>query len=121
MLIDSEYYKFVFVISAELYQSCRELSIPFSLLTLYSFSSPLLPPFTPLSHAPSLSPPLSFSPLLVGEHLRLLKSGTDLIKVKKSKTYARLFRLEEDLLGVAWKSMHKKPNKARSKWPEGVQ
>ena len=54
-------------------------------------------------------------PLAVGEHLRLLKAGTDLVKVKKSKGLPRVFRLEDDLLAVAWKSMHKKPIKARSK------
>ena len=53
-------------------------------------------------------------PLAVGEQLRLLKAGTDLIKVKKSKGLPRVFRLEDDLLAVAWESMNKKPIRARS-------
>lgn len=48
--------------------------------------------------------------------MRLLKAGTDLIKVKKSKGLPRLFRLEDDLLAVAWKSRNKKPIKARSEF-----
>jgi len=60
-----------------------------------------------LSVYPSLLP-------AVAENVRLLKTGTDLMKVKKSKLFPRLYFLEEDLSGVAWKSNHKKPNKARS-------
>ena len=36
------------------------------------------------------------------------------MKVKKNKLFHRLFYVEEDLSAVAWKSSHKKPNKARS-------
>ena len=64
-----------------------------------------------LCHIPQLTTPPS-----VGQYLRLLKSGTDLLKVKKSKTLPRVFRLEEDLLAVAWNSNRKSATKARSKF-----
>ena len=44
-----------------------------------------------------------------------MQVGTDLTKLRKSKTYGRVYRLEEDLLGVSWNSRSKKGNKARSK------
>ena len=50
-----------------------------------------------------------------GEFLRLMQIGTDLTKIKK-KSYARIFRLEDDLLGITWNSRSKRSTKARSKW-----
>ncbi len=58
------------------------------------------------------SPPPLFA--VVGESIRILRSGTDMQKVRKNKLFPRMFFLEEDLSAVAWKSNHKKPNKARS-------
>ena len=49
-----------------------------------------------------------------GEFLRLMQVGTDLFKIKK-KTYPRIYRLDNDLLGITWNSRSKRSTKARSK------
>ena len=49
-----------------------------------------------------------------GEFLRLMQVGTDLTKVKK-KGYPRVYRLDDDLLGITWNSRSKRSTKARSK------
>lgn len=45
----------------------------------------------------------------------MMQAGTDLQKVRKSKTYRRIYRLDSDLLSISWNSRSKKGNKARSK------
>ena len=49
-----------------------------------------------------------------GEFLRLMQVGTDLTKIKK-KGYPRIYRLDNDLLGITWNSRSKRATKARSK------
>lgn len=100
--------------------------------TLCSSHTPTLPqPHTPSTHTPStppLHPPTPPHTLFLhphtsthptphtdGEFLRLMQIGTDLTKIKK-KSYARIFRLEDDLLGITWNSRSKRSTKARSKW-----
>ena len=80
---------------------------------LLSLSPYLLIKLTSLSLSLSLPSP---SPSHIdGQFLRQLKVGSDLIKVKKSKTFPRVYHLEEDLQWISWNSHNKKANKARSK------
>ncbi len=44
-----------------------------------------------------------------------MQVGTDLTKVKKSKGYERVYRLDDDLLGISWNSRSKRIAKARSR------
>ena len=67
--------------------------------------------FTVIS--PSLLPSLLPS---VGQYLQLLQAGTDLQKVRKSKSYPRIYKLESDLLGISWNSRSKRSNRAKSEW-----
>ena len=46
----------------------------------------------------------------------MMQIGTDLIKVKKSKNYPRVYHLDEDLLSFSWKSRSKRVAKARSEF-----
>ena len=79
------------------------------------------PPYIPPSFLPSLSFSLSLSPLTVGEYLQLMQAGTDLQKVRKSKTYPRIYKLDPDLLSISWNSRHKRGNRARSRFtPAGA-
>ena len=47
----------------------------------------------------------------------MMLAGSDLVKVRKSKVYPRIYKLEGDLLGITWNSRSKKGNKARSESP----
>ena len=78
-----------------------------------SLSLSLFPPL-PLSLLPPSLPP--FSPHSVGKYLRQLKLGSDLLKIKKTKNFPRIYRLDEDLQSISWNSHHKKAIKAKSKY-----
>lgn len=45
----------------------------------------------------------------------MMQVGADLRKVRKSKSYPRIYKLDSDLLGILWNSRSKKGNRARSK------
>jgi hypothetical protein len=42
-----------------------------------------------------------------------MQAGTDLQKVRKSKVYPRIYKLDSDLLALSWNSRNKRGNKAR--------
>ena len=93
------------------------VSSKWPLLPIYYFENlPSLYTSLLLTLPPSFLPSLSLSPLTVGEYLQLMQAGTDLQKVRKSKTYPRIYKLDPDLLSISWNSRHKRGNRARSRF-----
>lgn len=46
----------------------------------------------------------------------MMQIGTDFQKVRKSKSYPRIYKLDSDLLGILWNSRIKKGSRAKSEF-----
>lgn len=75
----------------------------------HSLAQKIIPAFLPVLF-------YLISATAVGEYLQMMQIGTDFQKVRKSKTYPRIYKLDSDLLGIVWNSRIKKGSKARSKF-----